>query len=89
MRSRVEPQRGLVVLVIFVSYGISAHDSEHLGAGFADRHAGGHVSVQFLIDNLSLMALIVATGFVVDDSIVMIENIRAISRWAIARWRPR
>ncbi len=29
----------------------------------------------FSLDNLSLMALIVATGFVVDDSIVMIENI--------------
>jgi multidrug efflux pump len=29
----------------------------------------------FSLDNLSLMALTVATGFVVDDAIVMIENI--------------
>ena len=31
--------------------------------------------VGFSLDNLSLMALTVATGFVVDDAIVMIENI--------------
>ncbi|MGL1627234.1 efflux RND transporter permease subunit, partial [Vibrio parahaemolyticus] len=29
----------------------------------------------FLLDNLSLMALTVATGFVVDDAIVVVENI--------------
>src|SRR6202012_5287094 len=29
----------------------------------------------FSINNLSLMALTIATGFVVDDAIVMIENI--------------
>ena len=31
--------------------------------------------VNFSLDNLSLMALTIATGFVVDDAIVMIENI--------------
>ena len=29
----------------------------------------------FSLDNLSLMALTVATGFVVDDAIVVLENI--------------
>jgi multidrug efflux pump len=29
----------------------------------------------FSLDNLSLMALTVATGFVVDDAIVVVENI--------------
>ena len=29
----------------------------------------------FSLDNLSLMALTISTGFVVDDAIVMIENI--------------
>ncbi len=31
--------------------------------------------LNFSLDNLSLMALTIATGFVVDDAIVMIENI--------------
>jgi multidrug efflux pump subunit AcrB len=35
----------------------------------------------YSINNLSLMALTIATGFVVDDAIVMIENILATSRW--------
>jgi multidrug efflux pump len=33
------------------------------------------VQLAFSLDNLSLMALTIATGFVVDDAIVMIENI--------------
>ncbi|MEA3209690.1 MAG: multidrug efflux pump [Chthoniobacter sp.] len=36
---------------------------------------GGMKLVGFSLDNLSLMALTIATGFVVDDAIVMIENI--------------
>jgi len=39
----------------------------------------------FSLDNLSLMALTVATGFVVDDAIVMIEN---IARYVEAGERP-
>src|SRR5205807_5964071 len=31
--------------------------------------------IGFSLDNLSLMALTISTGFVVDDAIVMIENI--------------
>jgi multidrug efflux pump len=43
----------------------------------------------YSLNNLSLMALTIATGFVVDDAIVMIENIaryieRARSRWQAA-----
>ncbi|HTZ70604.1 MAG TPA: multidrug efflux RND transporter permease subunit [Acetobacteraceae bacterium] len=36
---------------------------------------GGMYLFGFSIDNLSLMSLTIATGFVVDDAIVMIENI--------------
>ena len=36
---------------------------------------GAMYLLSFSLDNLSLMALTIATGFVVDDAIVMIENI--------------
>jgi multidrug efflux pump len=36
---------------------------------------GAMAAAGFSLDNLSLMALTIATGFVVDDAIVMIENI--------------
>ncbi len=42
----------------------------------------------FSLNNLSLMALTIATGFVVDDAIVMIENIVRLSRRASRRWKP-
>ena len=44
----------------------------------------------FSLNNLSIMALTIATGFVVDDAIVMIENIaRYIERRRRSRARPR
>ena len=44
----------------------------------------------FSLNNLSLMALTIATGFVVDDAIVMIENIaRYIEAGRRAARRPR
>jgi len=49
----------------------------------------GTFSVMYLLgytlDNLSLMALTISTGFVVDDAIVVIEN---ISRYLEAGWTP-
>ena len=49
----------------------------------------------YSLDNLSLMALTIAVGFVVDDAIVMVENVvRHMEEGASpdaggARWRPR
>jgi multidrug efflux pump len=69
---------GLVVLVIFfflhslratVIAGISVPISL-IGA------CGATYLLGFSLNNLSLMALTIATGFVVDDAIVMIENIQ-------------
>ncbi|WP_448952421.1 efflux RND transporter permease subunit [Labrys neptuniae] len=69
----------LVVLVVFVflrrttpvlAAGITVPLS--LAATF-----GGMWIAGFSIDNLSLMALVVSVGFVVDDAIVMVENVHA------------
>ena len=45
--------------------------------------------VGFSLDNLSLMALTISTGFVVDDAIVMIENIARFVEAGRVRWQPR
>ena len=45
--------------------------------------------VGYSLDNLSLMALTISTGFVVDDAIVVLENISRYRRSrGCRRWRP-
>ena len=47
-----------------------------VGAAFAARRASRScISLGFSLDNLSLMALTISVGFVVDDAIVVVENI--------------
>ncbi len=68
----------LVVLVVFVFLrdGRATADSRRGRADLALRHLRRHVPARaYSLDNLSLMALTIATGFVVDDAIVVMENI--------------
>ena len=46
-------------------------------------------AVGYSLDNLSLMALTIAVGFVVDDAIVMLENITRHIEDGRSRSRPR
>lgn len=68
---------GLVVMVIFVflrKFWATVIPSVALPLAIIGTFGVMKV-VGFSLDNLSLMALTIATGFVVDDAIVMIENI--------------
>ncbi|WP_298138484.1 efflux RND transporter permease subunit [Acidiferrobacter sp.] len=67
----------LVVLVIFVflpTWRAALIPAVALPLSLIGTFAAMH-ALGFSLDNLSLMALTVASGFVVDDAIVMIENI--------------
>jgi HAE1 family hydrophobic/amphiphilic exporter-1 len=67
----------LVVLVIFLflrSLRATAIPSLALPMSLAGTFAVMHL-LGFSLDNLSLMALILSVGFVVDDAIVMLENV--------------
>ena len=68
---------GLVILVIFVFLrNIPATFIAGIAAPISLVGAFGVMYLlNFSLNNLSLMALTIATGFVVDDAIVMIENI--------------
>ena len=68
---------GLVVLVIFIflrKFWATVIPSVALPLAIIGTF-GVMKLVGFTLDNLSLMALTISTGFVVDDAIVMIENI--------------
>ena len=67
----------LVVLVIFVflrNVRAAIIPSIVIPLSFAGTFAVMYV-LDFSIDNLSLMALTLSVGFVVDDAIVMLENV--------------
>jgi multidrug efflux pump len=68
---------GLVVLVIFIflrSFSATVIPSVAVPLSLVGTFAAMYV-FGFSLNNLTLMALTIATGFVVDDAIVMIENI--------------
>ena len=44
--------------------------------------------LHYSLDNLSLMALAISTGFVVDDAIVVLENITRYLEKGCTRCRP-
>ena len=83
---------GLVVMVIFLFLrNVSATVIPSLALPFS---IIGTFAVMYLLhyslDNLSMMALILSIGFVVDDAIVMLENIvRHMENGREAAMRPR
>ena len=83
---------GLVVMVIFLFLrNLSATVIPSVAVPLS---LVGTFGVMYLLgyslNNLTLMALTISTGFVVDDAIVMIENIVALSsRQANRRLKPR
>ena len=72
-RPRGRPRRGGDLPIL--AHAARHHHSQPVGAAVAGRHLGSDVPARLQPRNLSLMALTIATGFVVDDAIVMIENI--------------
>ncbi|MDL2210229.1 multidrug efflux RND transporter permease subunit [Desulfovibrio sp. OttesenSCG-928-O18] len=77
----------LVVLVVFAflrSFRATIIPCVAVPVSLIGTFAGMYIC-NFSLDNLSLMALAVATGFVVDDAIVVLEN---ISRYLEAGYSP-
>ena len=82
---------GLVVLVIFLF--LRSWRRPSFPAWLSRLSLVGTFVVMYALgyslDNLSLMALTISTGFVVDDAIVMIENISRYLEAVTRQWRRR
>jgi len=68
---------GLVILVVFLflrNVLVDDHPERRCAISLIGTF-GGMYLLGYSLDNLSLMALTIGTGFVVDDAIVVIENI--------------
>jgi multidrug efflux pump len=84
-----------IVLVMLVVYAFLRRTPPTLAAGVTvplslAGTAAAMWCVGFSIDNISLMALVISVGFVVDDAIVMIENVfrnieAGMTPWQAAR----
>ena len=72
----------LVVIVVFLFLGNfrATHHSADRGSGVADRHLRCDAGVWLSANTVSLFALVLAIGIVVDDAIVVVEAVEARAR---------
>jgi Cu/Ag efflux pump CusA len=69
----------LVFVVMWLFMGTSGHlDSDHRGAGGAARHLRVLGLFGFSINMLTMFAMVLAIGLLVDDTIVVVENVERI-----------
>ena len=84
----------LVIAMVFCFAKLARHaDSDGGGADFADWHFCRAVAVWVSINTLTLFAMVLAIGIVVDDAIVVLENVERLmaeenSRPSRRRSRP-
>ena len=70
----------LVPIVVFVFLGKLRDDADPAdrGAGFDHRHLRRMLAIGYTANTVSLLALVLAIGIVVDDAIVVIENVERV-----------
>jgi hypothetical protein len=80
----------VVILVVSFLRNVRPRSIPRRGAGVAASAPSASCTLSgYSLDNLSLMALTIATGFVVDDAIVVLENDLAHIEQGMRRSRPR